>query len=227
MTALVALFAWSTLAAAERVPVDRVVAVVGVGSLEAHVLESDVELRALMRRLWIRDARGLHAPLTAEERQGALEELLGELLVEREAARVGVTAPGAADVERERTRLRTSLGGDDAFGALTRRFRLAPAEVQTMVTRRALVAAFLRANLEGATEVSDAEVQRVYGSAEHPFGSAPLEQVRDVLRAWLQQRAIDRAVARWVNVLETRLRVQVFAPYVRRAAESPGPATPR
>jgi hypothetical protein len=207
----------SPAAAQQRVAVDRVAAVVGAGSFSTRVLESDVELRAYARRLRERAANALVAPLVDADRAAALEDLIGEALIAREAGRVRLPVPSRADVARERVRIVDGMGGESAVQSLLRHLGASAREIDATAERRALVGAFLRANLEGSTEVSDAELARAYARGEHPFVDRPLEDAREPLRAWLRQRAVDRVVARWIGVLETRLFLQVIAPYSPRS----------
>jgi hypothetical protein len=81
------------------------------------------------------------------------------------------------------------------------------------------VDAFLRANLEGGTVVSDSQVEERHASGEHPFADRPLEEVREPLRAWLAQSALERDVARWIEVLRSRTAVRI----VVRFAPEPAP----
>jgi hypothetical protein len=83
------------------------------------------------------------------------------------------------------------------------------------------VSAFLRANLEGATVVSDAQIERVYEGGAHPFVDRPLEDVREPLRVWIAQRVLRRDVRRWIEVLRSRTTVRLVAEW-RRAPDAGG-----
>jgi hypothetical protein len=63
------------------------------------------------------------------------------------------------------------------------------------------------------TVITDAEVERVYESGEHPFGDQPLTEVTAQLRALIARQAVDRAVRRWVSVLRARTAVTVLVEY--------------
>jgi hypothetical protein len=79
----------------------------------------------------------------------------------------------------------------------------------------------LRANLEGSTVVSDAQLARVYESGEHPFGDRPLPEVREPLRAWIAQAVLRRDVRRWIEVLRRRTAVRVVAEWPRGERDEP------
>jgi hypothetical protein len=86
-------------------------------------------------------------------------------------------------------------------------------ELDAIARRRALVGAFLSANLEGVTVVTDAEVERAYaeerGAPEGPDREAALTE----LRARLAREALDRTIERWVAVLRSRTPVRVHVSY--------------
>ncbi len=174
------------------------------------ILRSDVVLRARMLVAG-RLGRVELGPLPAPLLRAALDELISEILIEREADRLHAERPSDAEVARERERLEAESGGARVMSELLARLAAAPAEVDAVARRRAYVDAFLRANLEGATDVTDAQVERAHAAGEHPFAGQPLDEVREPLRQWLQQRALSRDVARWVEVLRSRSRVRVVA----------------
>lgn len=198
------------------VRVDGVAAVVGGTAPAAGVeviLRSDVELRARIAVSGRTERASLGAPLPPALLAATLDQIIGEALIAREAERVRVSSPNDADVERERQRLEDEAGGAARLRVLLARLGAGGAEVQAMARRRALVTAFLQANLEGTTVVTDAQVERAYEEGQHPFTDRPLEEVRGELQAWLSRRALDRAVRRWVSVLRARTPVRMMVQY--------------
>lgn len=192
-------------------PAEALVAVVGAETPSEgtdEVLLSDVELRA---RLELRGAG--HAVsrdrLDLDLYAATLEEIVGELLVAREARRLAQPEPEPGAVREQRDRLVLSVGGEAAMSALLREAGADPSEIDVIAARRAVVEAFFRANLEGNTSISDAEVATRYAAGEHPFGDRPLEDVREALRAWLAMGALRRDVARWLDVLRDRSVVRI------------------
>ena len=149
--------------------------------------------------------------------RASLDEIVGEVLIEREADRLHAARPSDADVRRERARLEEEAGGAPVLSALLGRLGASDDEVDAMARRRAYVDAFLRANLEGGTTISDAQVERAYEAGEHPFVGRDLDAVREPLRVWLQQQVLSRDVARWIEVLRGRTTVQVLAEWGRDA----------
>ncbi|MBC7170941.1 MAG: hypothetical protein H5U40_00855 [Polyangiaceae bacterium] len=151
----------------------------------------------------------------------ALDQIVNEVLIAREADRVRGAHVGSRDLEREWGRLEQSLGGPSGVRSFLHHLGADEAELRQVAARRALVAAFLRAHLDGGEVVTEAEVERIYASGEHPFDGRPLEEVREPLRAHLRAERLEAAVARWVRVLRGRTSVRITAPYGRRTGRAP------
>ncbi len=191
-----------------RVRVDGLAAVVGAlapGAGADTLLRSDVELRVRVRLAGQAPQSPLPlGALPAGLVRATLDEIVGELLIAREAARVRIRPPLPADVQRERERIESEAGGAERLAELLRVLGASATEIDVMARRRAVVSAFLTANLEGTTEISDAEVERIFLSGEHPFVDMTLDEAREPVRIWAAQAALERAVARWIGVLRAR-----------------------
>ena len=175
------------------------------------ILRSDVDLRARLHLAGQLRTRLPLGPLPPDLVRATLDELVGEALIAREAERVQIATPSSRDVSRERRRLEQMAGGRERLAELLDELGVDPEEIDASARRRALVSTFLEANLEGASVVTEADVQRYYDSGEHPFGDPPppLDEVRETLRSLLSRRALDEAVRRWVTVLRARTVVRV------------------
>jgi hypothetical protein len=207
-------------AAQEPVRLDGLAAVVGGDSPGPGVdviLRSDVELRARIALAGRTRGPLPLGPVPVGLLKATLQEIIGEHLIAREARRVQAADPSSADVARERGRLVRSAGGSQRLGALLSALSARDDELDTVAERRALVAAFLNANLEGATVVTSNEVERAYAGwlAEHgsETGEAP-EAVKARLRARLSRESLARTIERWVRVLRARMPVRVYAQYI-------------
>jgi len=177
------------------------------------VLESDVALEARLR-LTGRSSGPL--PLDALPNalmRAQLDEIVGQMLIVREAERVRVSPPTNRDIARQRQQLADLAGGEARLMELARALGVRSEEFATIARRRATVQRFLRANLEGAAVVTDEEVERAYEAGDHPFIGQPFEEVREAMRVLLTRRAIDAAVQRWVTILRQRTPVRLLAPY--------------
>ncbi len=196
--------------------VDGIAALIGGASPGPNVelvLRSDVDLRA---RIVLSGQLGRPAatePVPGALSAATLEQLVGEALIAREAERVRVEPPDESALSVERARIEREAGGATVLSELLRRVGASRREVDEIARRRALVTAFLQVNLEGTAVVTDAEIERIYESGEHPFEGQPLEEVEGQLRALLARQAVDRAVRRWVSVLRARTDVVVLSDY--------------
>ncbi len=210
--------------AQESVRVEGVAAIVGgttPGAGATVIYRSDAVLRARIA-LAGHSERLPTGPIPEPLLAAALDELVGEVLIEREADRLRAARPDDAEVARERDRIAQQAGGPERLDALLRAVGAGDDEVDAAARRRAYVDAFLRANLEGSTVVSDAQLARVYESERHPFAGRPLEEVRDLLRAWIAQQALQRDVRRWIEVLRRRTTVRIVAPWRRGEEDQDG-----
>lgn len=213
-----------SLAQAQRVRVEGVAALVGgsaPGPGTAVILRSDVTLRARIALGGATDRLPV-GPLPAPLLAAALDELIGEVLIAREADRLRAAQPSADEIARELARLEAQAGGAARLNAILRAVSAGPDELEAIARRRAYVGAFLHANLEGSTTVSDAQVARVFESGEHPFAGRTIDEVREPLRALIAQRALRRDVRRWIEVLRRRTPVRVVAEWRRERPASGG-----
>ncbi len=201
------------------VRLDGLAAVIGgdsPGSGVDVVLRSDVELRARIA-LAGRTRGPIHlGPIPAGLLRATLDEIIGEHLIAREAERVRAADPTRKDVEREYRRLVRSAGGRARMTTLLKALSARDEELDAVAERRAMVAAFLSANLEGATVVTQSEVERAYQAwlAEHGADTGePAVQVKRRLRARLSREALARTIERWVRVLRARIPVRIYAEF--------------
>jgi len=198
------------------VPLDGVAAVVGgsgAGPDVDVILRSDVELRARILLSGER-RRVVEGPIPGFWLAQALEQMVGESLIAREAERVRLATPTAADQQQERAHLQELAGGAQQLAALMALMQVSQAELDTMVRRRALVAVFLTANLDRATVITDAEVERAYEQAREQLAGRTLDETREMIRAQLARQAMQGTVAQWVQKLRARTTVNVVAEYL-------------
>jgi hypothetical protein len=177
------------------------------------ILRSDVELRA---RLSLLAAGGLDAalaPLAPALLKATLEELLGEALIAIEATRLGLPAPSANELADARTALVPASASEQSFRELLGDLGVSSTELDDIARRRALVGAFLAANLEGMLTPSESELVRAYQAEDHPFHDEPLSAVRERFAAWLAQKRLREAVSRWVLSLKERMPHRVLATF--------------
>lgn len=207
-------------ACAQERPLEALVAVVGAETPSAGadlVLLSDVELVAALALARGGDPSTRATPALL---QAALDQIVGEILIRRESARLGATEPTVEEIARQREAIARSVGGEPALAAVLARLSASPEEIEVLARRRAHVERFLGANLEGASAVTEADLEEAYAEAAHPFAGRPLDEVRDALRAWLHVTLLDAYVARWLGTLRRRTTVHVLRPFVAPRAEA-------
>lgn len=199
------------------VRIDGVAAYVGGSSPGEGVrviLLSDVELRA---RLSLFNAgagpEALSDILTPELLSATLAELLGESLIAIEALRLGLAAPTAGAIRDQRARLAAAGRGERVFQELIEALDIGLEEIEDIARQRAVVGAFLAANLEGMLDVSESELVRAYETEEHPFQGLPFAAERAHFAAWLQQKRLQEAVGRWVVSLRERIPHRVLVTF--------------
>ncbi len=177
------------------------------------VLQSDVELRA--RIAWVGQQQGeVTLPeLPDKVLHAALHEIIGEQLIAREARRVQAATPSAGDIERERARLVRSAGGQARMEALLEALAASADELDAIARRRALVGAFLSANLEGVAVVTEAEAEHAYEQSKGAYEGRDRKAALVELRGRLSREALDRTIARWVAVLSSRTPVRIYVSY--------------
>ncbi len=185
-----------------------------VGAPDALVLlRSDVEFRARAVLTGARDVDVTLAPVRPAALRTALDELVAEVLLAREAKRVRVAEPSADDRRIARVELITRAGGPERFMRLVGAVGVTQAEIDALVDRRAWAAAFLRANLRGAADISDAEADVIYEASAHADSALSPEAARDLIRAERMREATLASVIRWVRILRERTPVRIFARY--------------
>ena len=206
--------AWAQPGAVRRA--EGVVALIGgsaPGPGVVVVLESDVTFEARLRLCGRSRGELPLGPLPDALLRATLDEIVGQVLIAREAERVRVSPPTAADVAHQESQLADLAGGATRFASLLQTLGVTHEEVSDIARRRATVQRFLRANLEGAAVVTEEEVQSAYAAGDHPFIGQPLEEVHEAMRVLLVRQALDRAVARWVTVLKQRTPLRLLASY--------------
>lgn len=195
--------------------VEGVAAAIGgtAGEPADVILQSDVELRARMLLLGRDERAALYAELPTGLLSAALRELIGEKLIAREAERVQITRPTTAVIGQERQRLIALAGGDERVQELLAMFGASASEIDVMAERRALVGAFLRANLEGTTLITDREIDAQIARERGRFAGQDLVTMRAQVRAMLARATLARNIERWVRVLRARVPVRIYAAF--------------
>lgn len=192
----------------------------GAGDSADLILRSDVELRARMalasqgaQAAYASADPRMQAPLPPSLLAATLAELVGEVLIAREAKRVQIAMPSHAEIQRDKQRLVLMIGGRERLSALLASVGAQEAEIDAIARQRAIAAAFLTANLEGAMVVTDGEVEQRYRAEAPSLSDREPREARELIRARLAREALARNIERWVRVLRARTPVRIVASF--------------
>jgi hypothetical protein len=195
---------------------DGLAAVVGglaPGPQVIAILQSDVERRARLALLRETDVRTALGPLPPALLAASLKELLGEALIAVESARLNMVEPSGAALAAQRAQLLGTSQRPSAARTLLEALGVNDRELAEWIERRAVVDAFLQANLEGTLEVSDAELERLFAAEAHPFRDQTFESASADFARWLSRHRLQQAVARWVTSLSQRIPHRVLVSF--------------
>lgn len=192
--------------------VDGVAAFVGArapGPDATVILRSDVELRARLLLAGRSPASPAAGALPTGLLEATLQTLIGEALIVREARRIRIGTVRETAVAAERAHLVDMAGGVGRMLSVLKRVGATEGAIGQIARQRAIVAAFLASNLEGVTEVTQAEVDAalVAAGAGDPAEVSVAE--RRLVAARLSRAALHRGVERWVRVLRARVPVRI------------------
>jgi hypothetical protein len=144
------------------------------------------------RPVLLSEVRLLQSVRGLEER-AALEELIDERLMMREAGRLAQSAVSAEEEERALALLRATNAA--ARGA-------SPAELRRLVRRQTAIVKYIDFRFRPQVSVGDEDLRRAYeerygGREERP----PLEDVAAALREALTRKGLDQRIEAWVAEL--------------------------
>jgi hypothetical protein len=142
---------------------------------------------------FVQGLRGVDEP-------AALEALIDERLMLREAARLSQSSVSAEEEERALARLRET----SAFA------RAAPeAELRRLVRRQTAILKYIDFRFRSQVSVGEEEVRRAYEARWAGQPDAPtLQQAAPELRRALLERALDRRIENWVAELRAGAQVR-------------------
>jgi hypothetical protein len=174
--------------------------------LRAFVVEGEVIERILAvvdgRPVLLSEVRLLEA-LRGLPREAALEQLIDERLMFREAARLAPTAFSAEDEERAfeslRPRAAALLPG-------------AEADLRRLAHRQAVILRYVDFRFRPQVRVTDDAVRAAYEAELGGRPDAPtLEAASPALRARLEARALDEKIEAWVKELRAAAEIRYNA----------------
>lgn len=194
--------------------VEEVVAVVrapGTGQTRVITLTRLAEEAriALVSRGAIRAAT---APLDAAALKATLAWLVDQTVIMDEVARLQVFEVDRAEVLEELRRFKDRFQTPEGYRAFLGRLDLAEEELLVVLRRMLRVQRYLDSRASRAARVVDADVEAFYREHQADFGSRPLEEVRQAVRAHLVDRRVKAEVQAVVAELRARSEIRVLVP---------------
>ncbi|MBI5516098.1 MAG: hypothetical protein HY909_20105 [Deltaproteobacteria bacterium] len=203
-----------------EVLVDEVLAAVELEGDPVPVFATRSELELLVRtELYSRvsadltPAQALAVAVDPSQTASLLEQLVGELVVDRAAERAG-EAEGGAALEEERRAVQGAMpvGG---LGPLLRASGATAEEFDALVRRRLRVRRYLLAHNASLLEPDEVALRAAYEALPAGEGREPYARARRALRERLLRRQLPSAVRAYVRALGSRARVALFLPAPR------------
>ncbi|MCX7807262.1 MAG: hypothetical protein N2515_01520 [Deltaproteobacteria bacterium] len=181
-----------------------------VGKLGTHhadfVLLSDIELAGGLAMA--RKGEPEKKP-SAEVLKRCMELWVAELVIVREAQRLGMLAPSQGDLERHWRMLENAAGGALVIEAIIQRLHASKQEVAAIVFRRALVERFLNATLIGPSSTHPQMLEQAYQTEAHPYSGKPFAEVEATFRDWFRMEELDRQILHMYTRLIERAEVRI------------------
>lgn len=193
-----------------RVLLDRIAAVVG----DEIILESEVQKLVAIRYL---------SPAARESdvayRDRVLDELVTDLLRERELRKTGGLDPDPVEVDRRVKALaaRVEKERQAPFDELLKGAGIARGEVTAYVRRGLALESFTRERLAPTVRVTDDEIRTFYDGPVRDEARKkglsslpPLAEVSDEVRELIRARKLNEAISRWTEELRKSSRILVY-----------------
>lgn len=148
----------------------------------------------------------LSVPQTKEEKIQAVNTLLLDRMVEAEALNLGFKDIDAKEVFRIVLSLEKELSG-----ASIKAYRFQVDELKTMVERKLIVRNFLKSKTESFVSLlSEQDLQSYYDKNRLRFGSMPLIQMKENIRAYLSQKQKEERLVSWIEVLKRKYKAKNY-----------------
>jgi len=212
-----------TVASAEPRVLDRMVATVEAGrgrSGRLLITLSDLRIEARILLVSQGAVGAADGPIPDDTLAATLEWLIAQHLLHAEAEQLGVTQVESSILEASVESLRETLG--EGFDSFLQRHELELSDLARILRRQLVVERYLRSRLRFAASVSEAEVREAYDAAPH----GDWAEARPLLRAQLERRRQEQAVAALVSDLRSRAEVRILTRLDADEAEEPGVPSP-
>ena len=190
--------------------IDRIAAVVG----DDVVLESEVEKFVALRYLASRPGE-----TPAAYRDRILDELVTDLLRERELRKAGGLEPEAVEVDARLRALAERVEAERGvpFEESLKAAGITAGEARAYVRRGLMLETYTRERLFPTIRMTDAEIRAFYDGPFRDEARAkgietlpPLPDVLEDVRNLLRERKLNEAIARWTEELRQSTRILIY-----------------
>ena len=141
----------------------------------------------------------LLARVRGEEPKAALEVLIDERLMFREASRLSQAAVTREDEERALTDLRGKLGSAE---------QEPEDELRRLARRELTILKYIEFRFRPQVRVDDETVKREYAARHGKTAEGPLSPVAEALRAELLERALTAKIEAWIRDLRSEAEIR-------------------
>jgi|GEM_PF-2196587 len=152
----------------------------------------------------------------------AQRRLVEDLIVLREAVRLGRDAIAPGMVDEARDELAARLGGHDRLRAFLRERSISMESLDAALRREVIVARFTRDSVRLPATPGAAELEARFAEGRHPFEGRALAEVAEEFAAWVRARQFEEYRQRWLVELRGRCRLIVHDVSPELSGAAPG-----
>lgn len=186
-----------------------------VGSINQEILTlREAVMSSLVEKAIANSIKSV--PQSKEEKIQAVNTLLLDRMVEAEALNLGFKDIDAKEVIRIVISLENELSGPSI-----KVYRFQIEELKAMAQRKLIVRNFLKSKTESFVSLlSEQDLQSYYEKNRLRFGSMPLIQMKDNIRAYLSQKQKEERLVSWIEVLKRKYKAKNYLIEGQKASET-------
>lgn len=139
----------------------------------------------------------------------AQRRVVEDLIVLREAVRLGRDALAPGLVDEARDQLAARIGGHDVLRAFLRERAISMESLDAALRREVIVARFTRDSVRLPATLDAAELEARFAEGGHPFEGRTFADAAAEFEGWLRTRQLEEYRQRWLVELRGRCRLIV------------------
>jgi hypothetical protein len=209
---LISLFSFNSSTALSRSKIDYGVLVVG----DQLITYQDVVRIALIEQVFDKTyQRGMESkPLVGKNLEKAVHLAMCQSLVSQHLQRLGRSSEiSKRELEAEKDRFKTLLGGPDQTTKLQRELDLTDHQVEILIQRRVQVELFFQKSAAFQKEFSDNDAKHYFDkNQQKKFYGKKFGELKSFILAYLKRTWHEDAVKEWLKNQKERIEVKRLAP---------------